>query len=70
MDACLTRELNPYFAGGGTGMPSASPGGGDKAVSGAVGKGDGGVAWLTKVGTHFLFPPFICLISFQIGFGI
>ena len=44
-----TRELNPYFAGGGTGMPTS--GGGDKqaAAGAAVGKGDGGVAWLTKV---------------------
>ncbi len=44
-----SRELNPYFADGGSGMPSAKTAV-DKAVAAtAVGKGDGGVAWLTKV---------------------
>ena len=42
------RELNPYFAEGGSGMPAPA---GDKqaAAGGVVGGGDGGVAWLTKV---------------------
>jgi hypothetical protein len=42
-----SRELNPYFAGGGSGMPT--PAAEKPAAGGAVGKGDGGVAWLTKV---------------------
>jgi len=42
-----SRELNPYFAGGGSGMPT--PAAEKAAAGGAVGKGDGGVAWLTKV---------------------
>ncbi len=47
MAVFASRELNPYFAGGGSGMPT--PAAEKPAAGGAVGKGDGGVAWLTKV---------------------
>ena len=39
-----SRELNPYFSGGGTGMPETEV---EKKPTQAV-KGDGGVAWLLK----------------------
>ena len=62
------RELNPYFAGGGSGMPT--PAAEKTAAGGTVGKGDGGVAWLTKVKFHLVFSHFffvrrLCMHNYQ-----